>query len=368
MSQFTAEKKELLQKWKEVARRYERSIHFDFSEKHYNESIVELKKGVERFLDDPKEETFNDFWDRLWAAWRGASATSVLKRWNQEDKTIQELKKLIKEIYKSREYNKDWERMLGAKNSLRELYGKLKLEEYPIQNSCASNSLKWFEYKPKQSYADFQKEFKEFKNEYLSTIGHVTKDTDHEVPINLEIDQLFNVIDKVTWTDLEKEVNREIRDFYEMVLVQKNDDLTRVNDLVIYYLKNEKEDHIAHKDEIIKYVQDTQSELVKKGLRTTKGLTTYLTQLKNDEILSIEGVENGYYTIPYQRNYWKISPGPSAKYWNIWRDGEFVAIGWDEIDVSNTDIQKQAEQKQNKYIQMRMRVILRNNLIILSTK
>jgi hypothetical protein len=68
MSQFTAEQKELLQKWKEVARRYERSIHFDFNKEYYNESIIELKRSIERFLDDPKEETFNDFWDRSWAA------------------------------------------------------------------------------------------------------------------------------------------------------------------------------------------------------------------------------------------------------------------------------------------------------------
>lgn len=67
MKQFAAEQEELLQKWREVARRYERSIHFDFSENHY-ESIMELKRSAERFLDGPNEETFRDFWDRSRAA------------------------------------------------------------------------------------------------------------------------------------------------------------------------------------------------------------------------------------------------------------------------------------------------------------
>jgi hypothetical protein len=340
MSQFTAEQEEILRKWGQVANRYERAIHFKLSKEGY----MGLKRGVETFLDDPNEKTFEEFWNRLWAAKMGGGAKNILNKWEQNGKTIPELRKLIKEVYDSNEYNQDWEQALGARSTLRELYGKLHIEEYPTQNNCDNYGLEFFGYKLQQSYADFQKVFKEFKNGYQEVVGHATKDTDHEVPINFEIDQLFNIIHKVEWGHLGKEDNVDARDFYELVLVQKNDDLTRVKDLVIYYLKNEKEDHIAHKDEIIKYVQDTQSELVKKGLRTTKGLTTYLTQLKNEGILSIEGLENGYYTRPYQRNYWKISPGPSAKYWNIWREGEFVAIGWDEIDVSNTDIQKQAEQ------------------------
>ena len=32
---------------------------------------------------------------------------------------------------------------------------------------------------------------------------------------------------------------------------------------------------------------------------------------------------------------WKISPGEGAKYWDEWREGGFVAIGWNDLgDVS----------------------------------
>jgi len=267
VKQFTAEQEEILRKWGQVAKQHEQAIHFNLSKEGY----MGLKRGLKTFLDDPNEKTFREFWNRgmLWAAQRGGSATNVLRRWKQKNKTIPELQKLIKEVYDSKEYNEDWEQVLGAHSTLRELYGKLHIEEYPIQNSCDDCGLKFFGYKGK-SYADFQKVFKEFKNGYQEVVGHATKDTDHEVPINFEIDQLSNVIHKVDWPDLEKEDNVDARDFYELVLEQKSVDL---------------------------------------------------------------------------KCYWKISPGENANYWDVWRDEGFIAIGWDKIDVSKGNIQKQVEEK-----------------------
>ena len=268
MKQFTAEQEEILRKWGQVANQYERAIHFKLSKECYRG----LKSGVKTFLDDPNEKTFREFWnqDMLWAAQMGGNAKNVLNKWERNGKTIPELQKLIKEVYDSNKYNEDWEQALGAHSTLRELYGKLHIEEYPMQNSCANYGLEFFGYKPQQSYADFQKVFKEFKNGYQEVVGHATKDTDHEVPINFEIDQLFNVIHKVEWGDLEKEDNVDARDFYELVLEQKFGD---------------------------------------------------------------------------PKCYWKISPGENANYWDVWRDEEFIAIGWDKIDVSKGNIQKQVEEK-----------------------
>ena len=220
MKQFTAEQEEILRKWGQVAKQHEPAIHFKLSKEGY----MGLKKGVEMFLNDTDsdEKTFEEFWNRdmLWAAQRGGSAKSVLAKWEQSGKTIPELRQLIKEVYDSNEYNKDWEQALRSRATLRELYGKLHIEEYPIQNSCADCGLKFFGYEPKQGFAHFQKAFEEFKNKYVDVVGHATKDTNHEVPINFEIDQLFNVIHKVDWGDLEKEDNVDARDFYEMVLKQ----------------------------------------------------------------------------------------------------------------------------------------------------
>ncbi len=71
----------------------------------------------------------------------------------------------------------------------------------------------------------------------------------------------------------------------------------RVRDLIVYYLKNEKKEHTAHRDAIIEYVRRSQPEHVKKGYRTATGITSYLNKLKKEGILSTEGLEKGYYAL-----------------------------------------------------------------------
>jgi hypothetical protein len=50
----------------------------------------------------------------------------------------------------------------------------------------------------------------------------------------------------------------------------------------VYYLRNEKKEHTAHRDGIIEFVRSSQPEHVKKGYRTPSGLTSLLSNLKND--------------------------------------------------------------------------------------
>ena len=62
----------------------------------------------------------------------------------------------------------------------------------------------------------------------------------------------------------------------EMVDLEK----MRVRDLIVYYLRNEKKEHTAHRDAIIEYVRSSQPEHVKEGNRTPLGITTLLSKLK----------------------------------------------------------------------------------------
>jgi hypothetical protein len=77
-------------------------------------------------------------------------------------------------------------------------------------------------------------------------------------------------------------MNNQKEDRREMVDLES----MHVRDLIVYYLKTEKKDHMAHSDEIIDFVRRSQPEQVKKGLRTYSGLTSYISQLKNEGILS----------------------------------------------------------------------------------
>ncbi len=62
----------------------------------------------------------------------------------------------------------------------------------------------------------------------------------------------------------------------EMVDLEK----MRVRDLIVYYQRNEKKEHTAHRDAIIEFVRSNQPEHVKKGRRTPPGLTSLLNKLK----------------------------------------------------------------------------------------
>ena len=70
-----------------------------------------------------------------------------------------------------------------------------------------------------------------------------------------------------------------------------------VSDLIVYYLKTEKKEHTAHRDEIIEYVRSSQPEHIKKGYRTATGITLLMSKLKKEGILSTDGLEKGYYAL-----------------------------------------------------------------------
>jgi hypothetical protein len=57
----------------------------------------------------------------------------------------------------------------------------------------------------------------------------------------------------------------------------------RVRDLIVYYLRNEKKEHTAHRDAIIEFIRSSQSEHVKKGYRTPSGLTSLMRKRKKPE-------------------------------------------------------------------------------------
>jgi hypothetical protein len=71
----------------------------------------------------------------------------------------------------------------------------------------------------------------------------------------------------------------------------------RVRDLIVYYLRNEKKEHTAHRDAIIEFIRSSQPKRVKKGYRTPSGLTSFMSKLKREGFLSTEGLEKGYYAL-----------------------------------------------------------------------
>ncbi|MFI0609494.1 MAG: McrB family protein [Anaerolineae bacterium] len=74
-----------------------------------------------------------------------------------------------------------------------ELVGWFDPDRYPMHNGCDEAGLRYFGFRFGPEYDDFKTAFDKFRNIYEDVIGHLQPD----LPINLEIDQLFNQIHKV---------------------------------------------------------------------------------------------------------------------------------------------------------------------------
>jgi 5-methylcytosine-specific restriction protein B len=82
----------------------------------------------------------------------------------------------------------------AAENMLGELYGWAHAEEVPLHNQCATNALAYlgYEFDPRH-YEAFVAAHEQFNQVYQQHVGHLNPD----LPLNLEIDKFYNVIDKV---------------------------------------------------------------------------------------------------------------------------------------------------------------------------
>ena len=100
----------------------------------------------------------------------------------------------------------------AAKNMLGELYGWANAERAPLYNTCARDALGYLGYASAAAdYNAFVDAHARFKQIYLAQVGRLRPD----LPLNLEIDKLYNVIDKV---DLEQRAPQPVlaKPFSEM--------------------------------------------------------------------------------------------------------------------------------------------------------
>ncbi|MBN1580240.1 MAG: AAA family ATPase [Anaerolineae bacterium] len=79
---------------------------------------------------------------------------------------------------------------------------------YPLDNGAARAGLRYFGFEPGAEYASFRSAFQAFREIYERVIGHLHED----LPLNLEIDQLFNQIHKVDLKETANEQDEESKD------------------------------------------------------------------------------------------------------------------------------------------------------------
>ncbi|WP_227355753.1 AAA family ATPase [Haladaptatus salinisoli] len=209
----------IVEKWSEVAHQYRQGIHFTLFGDY---TPSNARTQLNQLLENPNHDSFSNLWDLLHSAQRSGSSEVIYEKWRTEKgNSDQELADLFTEIRDADQYNRAWQSRLGARKTLWELFGLIHNESYPIINGSAERGLAFFGYPRPSTYEKGVEIFEDFKEAYLEICGHATAGTDHEVPVNLEIDQLLNVIDKVRPGDVERESHEEAKELYRMVLEKK---------------------------------------------------------------------------------------------------------------------------------------------------
>jgi len=186
-------------------------FHINFE--HEINALKQVKEKTREFVSNPTKVKFIELWKRenIWAAQMGGNATNLLRK-----NGLEKITETLKETYESKDYNEKWEEDLSAKGSLREFWGKLKNQ--PLENECADRALQFFGYQRPESYLDFLQIFDNFRNQYLS----ILKKQATNFPINVEIDQLINIIDKLCFKDLSIVINSDLKDLCLNILVLKH--------------------------------------------------------------------------------------------------------------------------------------------------
>ncbi len=235
---------EILDRWGSVVERESDGEFFNFvgEEAHDPEAVSTL---VEEFLQTPTEAKFRAFWDELASAGRAGSSTAILEKWDESGKTIPELAELIADIRDATVYNSQWEEILGAQKTLWELYGLLHIEDAPLMTSRTQSGLELFGYPTLNDYDALRARFEDFKLDYLDHCGHRTAGTPHEVPLNIEIDQLFRVIHTISKDRVhESDDPTQVREMYQSVVDQQYEALpamvrTQPRDVGLHYVLKE---------------------------------------------------------------------------------------------------------------------------------
>lgn len=212
--------KEIIEAWYRVASTYATGERFDLDSLY---DTAGLRSDAESFVTSPSEETFTALWDRLNSASRRGSGTNIYEKWTEDHgREPDGLADLVDEIRTADAYDEEWEEQIGAKWTVRELYGQLHIEDTPSITGKSARGLELFGYPSPSSYEEARTYFEDFKLDYQAICGHATEGTEHEATENVEIDQLLRVIAEIDKDDLDDfDGPGEVEELYELIVTQR---------------------------------------------------------------------------------------------------------------------------------------------------
>lgn len=191
--------------------------YLDF--KQSERKINELKRLFRRFLDEPTEENLRAFWNpNFLELTKGHYVGHLLA---QEGATMTSVRSVFDELDRSNKYNAAWEKALGARTSLWELWSLIK--DRPI-TSFAWTGLSFFGCAdPYSSYPEgFEDKYAQFLRFYQKSIN---REQAAHFRREIEINQLFSFIWAAKNKDIAPEVqatgDADVKRMYDIVLQER---------------------------------------------------------------------------------------------------------------------------------------------------
>lgn len=171
-----------------------------------------FENRVSNFCNNPTPDTFDEIWTPESAISHANPGGQLLR--TTFDGDIDELAELIKSMKSASEYNQLWEERISWSWALWELYTRMNDSVSVVLSEQSTDAMGWLGAKPSGEFRDRIATLQRFREHYTSVIGHPTEGTDHEVPIKIELDELFRTLQTLNKSDIASQVKGEYGDFY----------------------------------------------------------------------------------------------------------------------------------------------------------
>lgn len=200
--------KALLHAWKELVQMQSSGPGFDLSTPRQSLFV----DRVRQFMRQPSTDSFDAIWEPDSAVSYNDPGGPLLR--SSFDGNVDDLADFFDTLQTTETYNQRWEDRLNWSWALWELYTRLNDSVPVIITRETADALSWFGVATEKSFRGLRQQVEGFLEYYQSTIGHPSKDTAHEAPLKVELDELFRIIQSVDADAVSSQLKGPHGEFY----------------------------------------------------------------------------------------------------------------------------------------------------------
>lgn len=197
-----------LEQWAELAASQASGPSFNFE----NPRQLDFLDRVQSFTANPTTETFDAIWSEGAATEYNNPGGKVLR--HSFEGEIDQLAEFISELESTDQYSARWENRLVWQFALRELYTRINDSQDVVLTSDTWTLANWLGLELSGDFHEQIDTLERIKEVYTTVAGHPTAETDHEVSVKIELDELARVVSSVDRAAIEAKLKGPHGDFY----------------------------------------------------------------------------------------------------------------------------------------------------------